>query len=133
MRFVNADCQHIAIENPIGWMNTAYRKPNQIIHPWMFGEPVNKATCLWLKNVPALKATNIVEPSFVIGADGKRYSGPAYYAKDENGKAISWSSAETKRIRSKTYDGIAQAMAEQWGNCLEYYEEEYEQVSFMEV
>lgn len=53
--------------------------------------------------------------------------------KDENGKAISWDSAETKRIRSKTYDGIAQAMAEQWGNCMNYYEEEYEQVSFMEV
>ena len=114
MLFVNADCDKIAIENPIGYMNTHYRKPNQVIHPYYFGDPVRKATCLWLKGLPELKPTNMVEPNII--RDGhSSYSGPAYYAKDENGKILSWNDPRTAKIRSKTYPGFAKAMSEQWG------------------
>ena len=62
MAFVNADCDKIAIENPVGVMSTRYRKPNQIIQPWMFGDAVEKKTCLWLKGLENLKPTDVVEP-----------------------------------------------------------------------
>ena len=61
MRFANADCQRIAIENPIGIMSTRYRKPDQIIQPWQFGHPATKRTCLWLKGLPLLKPTQVLE------------------------------------------------------------------------
>lgn len=115
MRFVNADCARIAIENPIGHMSKRYKKPTQIIQPYMFGDPVRKPTCLWLKGLNPLMPTAIVEPEII--SDGKTtYSGAAYYAKDENGKIISWNDPRTAKARSKTYIGIARAMAEQWGN-----------------
>lgn len=115
MRFVNADCDRIAIENPVGSMSTYYRKPDQVIHPYQFGDPVRKATCLWLKNLPVLVPTNIVEPDVVHG-DGFSMSGVAYYARDENGKILAWNDPRTARIRSKTYQGIANAIADQWGS-----------------
>lgn len=62
MAFVNADCDKIAIENPIGVMSTRYKKPTQIIQPYWFGDPFEKKTCLWLKNLPELKPTNMVNP-----------------------------------------------------------------------
>jgi hypothetical protein len=65
MAFVNADCDHIAIENPVGVMSTSWRKPDQIIQPWWFGDPFEKKTCLWLKGVPPLVPTKIVEPTLV--------------------------------------------------------------------
>ena len=65
MRLINADIKHIAIENPIGIMSTRYRKPNQIIHPYYFGDPERKSTCLWLKDLPLLKPTNIVEAKII--------------------------------------------------------------------
>ena len=114
MKFVNADCDKIAIENPIGCMSTKFRKPNQIIHPYMFGDPVRKATCLWLKGLPELTSTNEVKPD-IINDGIATYSGPAYYAKDENGKILSWNDPRTAKARSVTYQGIANAMAEQWG------------------
>lgn len=61
MKFINADCEHIAVENPIGYMNTHYQKPSCIIQPYEYGHPVRKATCLWLKNLPCLIPTNIVQ------------------------------------------------------------------------
>lgn len=115
MRFVNADCDRIAIENPIGYMSTHYRRPDQVIHPYQFGDPVRKATCLWLKNLPLLAPTNIVEPDVVHG-NGFSMSGVAYYARDENGKILAWNDPRTARIRSKTYQGIADAIADQWGS-----------------
>lgn len=115
MKFTCCDCDHVAIENPISIMSTYYRKPDQIIHPYMFGDNVRKATCLWLKGLPKLEPTNIVEPEISTIA-GKTYSGPAKYARDENGKIIPWNDPRTAKIRSKTYHGIAVAMAEQWGN-----------------
>ncbi len=114
MHFVLAHCKKIAVENPIGIMSSIYKKPSQIIQPYMFGDPVRKATCLWLKNLEPLTHTNEIEPEIIN--DGKHtYSGPAYYAKDENGKILSWTDPRTASQRSKTYPGIAAAMAEQWG------------------
>ena len=114
MHFVLAHCDKIAVENPIGIMSSIYKKPTQIIQPYEFGNPVRKSTCLWLKGLRPLLATEIVEPNIIN--DGKStYSGPAYYVKDENGKILSWKDPRTAKARSKTYPGIAKAMADQWG------------------
>ena len=115
MLFTNCECKKVAIENPIGIMSTIYRKPDQIIHPYMFGDPVSKATCLWLKNLPLLKPSKIVAAAWLYDSSGKRYSGPAFYARDENDRILPWNDPKTKKARSKTYTGIALAMAEQWG------------------
>lgn len=105
MKFVNAPCEHIAIENPVGYMNSVYRRPDQIIHPYYFGDPFMKRTCLWLKNLPLLYPTNTLkrpEPVYVQSNGKKRY----------------WvetvSSSDRQSIRSKTFPGIAAAMAFQW-------------------
>jgi site-specific DNA-cytosine methylase len=96
MRLVNFPIDKIAIENPIGIMSSHYRKPDQIIQPWQFGHGETKATCLWLKNLPKLEPTNIVE-----GREQRIWKmGP---------------SPERAKLRSITYQGIADAMAEQWG------------------
>jgi len=113
MRFACADCDKIAIENPIGYMNTHYRKPDQIIQPYEYGHPVRKATCLWLKGLPKLSPTNIVKTT--EDKHGFSYGGALRYATDENGKIISWNDPRTAKARSKTFPGIAAAMAEQWG------------------
>ena len=117
MKFINADCPHIAVENPIGIMSTLYRKPNQIIQPYWFGHPVSKSTCLWLKNLPNLVPTDMVEPER-IHSKGKTggYSGNSWYVKDENGKILSWNDPRTAEARSKTFPGIAKAIAEQWSD-----------------
>jgi site-specific DNA-cytosine methylase len=99
MMFVNHHCPRIAIENPVGIMSTRYRKPDQIIQPWQFGHGETKATCLWLKGLPLLKPTDIVD-----GRKNKIWKMPP--------------SANRSKLRSKTYPGIAKAMAEQWGNLL---------------
>ena len=106
MLFANARCDKIAIENPVGIMSTKWRKPNQIIHPWQFGHEAEKTTCLWLKNLPLLKPTEIVGKGEIITfKSGKRMS--AWYSNiPAKQRAI---------IRSKTFPGIAKAMAEQWG------------------
>ncbi len=72
MALVNADCKRIAVENPIGIMSNVYRKPDQIIQPYWFGNPVSKATCLWLKNLPPLQPTKIVEPELIHSGGGVR-------------------------------------------------------------
>lgn len=87
---------YVAIENPIGIMSTIYRKPDQIIQPWQFGHGETKSTCLWLKNLPPLRPTNIVD-----GREQRIWKmAPG---------------ADRAKLRSKTYPGIAKAMAEQWG------------------
>lgn len=96
MEFTKADCEKIAIENPIGIMSTHYRKPDQIIQPWMFGHGETKATCLWLKNLPKLEPTNIVD-----GREQRIWRMPP--------------GPERAKERSKTYEGIAKAMANAWG------------------
>ena len=97
---MDAPITKIAIENPIGVISTKIRKPSQIIQPWQFGHGETKATCLWLKNLPLLKPTNIVE-----GREGRVWK--------EAPSPDRW------KKRSRTYQGIADAMAEQWGNEVE--------------
>ena len=111
MKFVYADCEHIAIENPVGVISTRYRKPDQIIHPYFFGENFSKSTCLWLKNLPKLKATNVVDKGeFVTFSSGKKM--PKWYSDlFKNCKT----QTERSLMRSKTFQGVAKAMAEQWG------------------
>lgn len=109
MAFANADCEKIAIENPVGIMSSEWRKPDQIINPWQFGDAFEKRTCLWLKGLPKLKPTNIVDvPPRKMYDSGK--SMPSWYA--EAGKLPKEARA---KLRSKTFPGIAKAMAEQWG------------------
>ena len=114
MKFVNADCDRIAIENPIGIMSTKYRKPDQIIQPWQFGDKYSKSTCLWLKNLPLLVPTKIVEKGeFIewIDKNGKKKrQAKWFYEALKNSKNAS----ERAKIRSKTFPGIANAMATQW-------------------
>lgn len=108
MLFANANCERIAIENPIGCMSTRYRKPNQIIHPYMFGDAERKATCLWLKGLPELVPTNIVEPVIIKYKNGKGTDSPWHM------DTMSLPSKERAKMRSKTFPGIAKAMATQW-------------------
>lgn len=96
MEFVKHPCKFKAIENPIGIMSSEYRKPNQIIQPWMFGHGETKATCLWLFGLPNLEPTNIVE-----GREQRIWKLPP--------------SEDRAILRSKTYPGIAKAMAVDWG------------------
>ena len=117
MKFVNADCPRIAIENPIGIMSSIYRKPDQIIQPWMFGDKFTKSTCLWLKGLPKLEPTNIVEKGefieWICKKTGKKKRQAKWFFEAlKNAK----NNEERSIIRSKTFPGIAKAMAEQWTN-----------------
>ena len=114
MQMALADCDRIAVENPIGIMSSVYRKPDQIIQPYQFGHHVRKATCLWLKGLLPLVPTNVVDPG-ELDEHGFTVGGAMQMARDENGKIISWNDPRTAKIRSKTFPGIAKAMAEQWG------------------
>lgn len=91
----------VAIENPVGIMSTVYRKPDQVIQPWMFGHPETKATCLWLKGLPLLEATNDVSSQKL---ENRIHNMPP--------------SPERAKLRSKTYEGVADAMANQWSPVL---------------
>ena len=114
MKIANANCDRIAIENPIGIMSNEFRKPDCIIQPFQFGHNARKGTCLWLKGLPALIPTNIVDPGEIVQG-GYSVGASANYARDDNGKILRWNDPLTAKIRSKTYPGIAKAMAEQWG------------------
>lgn len=120
MKCYNAPAKYIAVENPVGVVSTRFRKPDQIINPYQFGHPVGKKTCLWTKNLPKLESTQIVEPERIHAkrGDTKGYSGVSYYATDENGKILSWKDPRTAIARSKTYPGIASAIAKQWGDYI---------------
>lgn len=124
-KFLYASCNKIAIENPIGIIGGEYIKKwypefskapkcTQIIQPYEYGHHARKSTCLWLKNLPNLKPTEIVDPGF-IDRTGHSLGASSMYALDENGKILSWNDPRTAKIRSKTFPGIAKAMAEQWG------------------
>lgn len=112
MRFLTANAYRIAIENPVGFMNTAYKSADQTIHPYMFAESENdtvnyvtKATCLWLVNLPKLKTNGLRKPD-----NGK------IFGKLPSGKNRTWEdTVRSAKVRSKTFPGIAKAMAEQWG------------------
>jgi hypothetical protein len=96
LMFTRMFCDKVAIENPIGIMSTVYRKPDQIIQPWMFGHGETKSTCLWLKGLPPLQPTNVV-----AGREQRIWKMPP--------------SENRAKLRSKTFPGIAKAMADQWG------------------
>ena len=109
MQIINAPIPKMAVENPVGIMSTIYRKPDQIIQPWEYGHEATKSTCLWLKGLPLLKPTNIVSKGeFVTFPSGKRMS--KWYAESSKN-----SPKQREKIRNKTFQGIADAMAEQWG------------------
>lgn len=105
-----APIERIAVENPVGILSTRIRKPEQIIQPWQFGHDASKTTCLWLKNLPALAPTRIVEPRVV---NGRKIWGN----QTPSGQNKLGPSPDRWKLRSETYAGIAEAMAEQWG-CL---------------
>lgn len=104
---------YIAIENPIGIMSSIYRKPDQIIQPYMFGHKEPKKTCLWLKNLPKLNPTCLVDPEYHITKSGKRI--PLWYAYADKSQGQSYRA----KLRSKTFPGIAQALAIQFTAFIE--------------
>jgi hypothetical protein len=106
--FTHLKNSFVAIENPIGIMSSIYRKPDQIIQPYQFGEDASKSTCLWVKNLPLLTSTEYVEPRIIDGK--KRWSNQT-----DSGQNKLAPSQDRAKLRSKTYQGIASAMAEQWG------------------
>lgn len=106
-RLMAASIPRIAVENPISVISSRIRKPDQIINPWQFGHDASKRTCLWLKNLPLLTPTDIVEPRIVNGK--KRWANQT-----DSGQNRLPPSDDRWKIRSETYTGIAQAMAEQW-------------------
>lgn len=105
---LDAPVEKIALENPIGCISSQIRKPDQIIQPWQFGHDASKATCLWLKGLPLLKPTKIIEPRIVNGK--QRWANQTDSGQNKLGP-----SKNRWKERSRTYQGIANAMAEQWG------------------
>jgi len=106
MALLGADAPYIALENPVGAISTRIRKPDCIIHPWQFGHPESKTTCLWLKNLPALTPTNILQKP----ASGR------WENQFADGQNNLWGKKDAWKLRSKTYLGIAEAMANQWSS-----------------
>ena len=111
---INAPIEKIAVENPIGIMSGIYKKPNQIIQPWWFGDKAQKSTCLWLKNLPILVPTDIVDKGeffeFVSKKGEKKKMPMWYYKALQDAKTPE----QRRTLRSKTFKGIAEAMAKQW-------------------
>jgi hypothetical protein len=105
---LHAPVKYIALENPVGCISSRIRKPDQYIHPWQFGHQESKKTCLWLKNLPKLQPTNVVQ---------KPESG-VWLNQTPSGQNKLGPSATRAKQRSLTYTGIAQAMADQWGNLI---------------
>lgn len=119
MALANANIKRIAIENPVGIMNTRWRKPDQVVQPWQFGDSASKKTCLWLKNLPVLHETDVVDEGEYIEFDsGKRLA--KWYS---DGLTKTKTPEERRTWRSKTFPGFAKAIAEQWGAFLVSEEE----------
>jgi len=132
---LDAPIPHIALENPVSIISTQIRRPDQIIQPWWFGHGETKTTCLWLKNLPKLNPTDIVVPEWAVRADGSvhlsakgKRDNPTHFLTGRTTRVLSgpqleqWErihreppSPDRWRNRSRTYQGIANAMAEQWG------------------
>lgn len=117
-KLMNAPIKHIAIENPVSVISTQIRKPDQIIQPYEFGDEASKKTCLWTKNLPDLVPTKLVGKGEMvewIDKNGKKKRQPKWYY-DALSKAKT--PEERRTLRSKTFDGIANAMAEQWSEAI---------------
>jgi hypothetical protein len=126
MEMINAPIKHIAVENPMGIMSTIYKKPSQIIQPYFFGDEAQKTTCLWLKNLPLLyhnRTPNLFDTDIThvgkgdmiefISKKGVKKSQPKWYA-----DAFKLNADERSKVRSKTFPGIANAMATQWAEYI---------------
>jgi hypothetical protein len=113
-KLMDAPIDKIAIENPISVISSQIKKPDQIVHPWMFGDKASKSTCLWLKNLPKLEPTNIVDKGeFIefISKKGVKKKQPKWYFEAlKNAKTP----AERRTLRSKTFPGMAKSIATQW-------------------
>lgn len=110
MKLFNSNIEYIALENPIGIMNTRFRKPDQIVHPYHFGDSASKATCLWLKNLSPLQHTNVVDKGeYILFNSGKKLA--KWYS---DALTKSKSAQERQTLRSKTFPGFAKAIAQQW-------------------
>jgi hypothetical protein len=107
LKLYDAPIPKIAVENPVGIMSTEFRKPDQYIQPYEFGDPQSKKTGLWLKNLPKLQPTKRVEPEFYIGKDGRR--DPMWHF-----ESLGMDPVARMKHRSQTFQGIADAMADQW-------------------
>ena len=120
MKFANADCPRIAIENPVGVMSSEWRKPNQIIQPWMFGDDASKQTCLWLKGLPNLVPTVNEKPEFEYHEWTDKRTGKKKRMEKWMYDIRCISDRKTRAAQaSKTFPGIARAMAEQWAGPAE--------------
>jgi hypothetical protein len=111
LKIVETKIKYKAIENPIGIMSRLYRKPNQIIQPFQFGDAERKSTCLWLEKLPNLKPTNIVQPDIIFHKSGRTDSKLHF-------ETLKLPKEERRKARSKTFQGIANAMAEQWSKVI---------------
>lgn len=111
MALYNAPVERVALENPVGILGTVFRKADQIVQPWQFGDPFNKKTCLWLRGLPPLVSTNVVEPTHNWGSNsfrsGSRKNSPL--------PSLHWGAKD----RAKSFAGLAAAMADQWGATLQ--------------
>jgi hypothetical protein len=114
-QLMDAPIQHIALENPMGCISTRIRKPDQTIQPWMFGDDASKATCLWLKNLPPLESTQIVKGR-VVEHNGKQVE--RWANQTDSGQNKLPPSDDRWKERSRTYQGVANAMADQWGGFI---------------
>lgn len=111
IKLANVSIDKIAIENPVGIMSAHYKNPDQYIQPYEYGHPYTKKTCLWLKNLPLLRQTNIVEPVYKKNDDGSDYkTGQGWRMSNEH-----FNTYRNGNLRSITLQGWADAMADQWG------------------
>lgn len=114
---MDAPIERTAVENPVGRISTAIRRPDQIIQPWMFGEPWTKRTCLWLRGLPELEPTSVVTPEgFWVGGGSKRDGRSVSYEGARRNRTGRDNYADIAHDRNKTFQGIAEAMASQWGD-----------------
>lgn len=111
----NAPIPKVAIENPIGYLNKNWMKPSQIVHPWQFGDEASKPTCLWLRDLPLLVPTNIVgKGEFYVKANGHRMAKWSH-------KCSGTRKSERAKIAATTFQGIADAMADQWSGAVDLF------------
>lgn len=117
IKIYNNKCERIAIENPTGYLNTNWRKPDQIINPFQFGDPFKKRTCLWLKGLPILKPTKIVEPKWHYTSNSTR-GGLLKDGTRRKSKLPIKKAWDNSKERSISFEGISRAMSEQWGDFI---------------
>lgn len=115
-KLMDADIPKIAIENPVSCISSRIRKPDQIIQPYQFGDDASKKTCLWLKGLKPLEHTDYIKPRIVEGKErwGNQRDDGQNFILDKKGVILGWNNEEIKKARSKTFPGIAKAIAEQW-------------------